>query len=52
VRIENEKAAEKPGERPGKKMDESGESIVAVVRLQPAQPRRNLGTENIERAVS
>jgi len=44
VRIEHEKA--------GGKMDESGESIVAVVRLQPALPRRNRGTEDTERAVS
>lgn len=52
VRTENEKAREMAGEKPGEKMDESGESIVAVIRLQPAQPRRNRGTENIERAVS
>ena len=55
-----DKRGEKPGEQPGErprdkideKIDESGESIVAVVRLEPAQPRRNRGTQNIERAVS
>jgi hypothetical protein len=56
VRIENEKAremaGENPGEKPHERIDESGESTVAVIRLQPAQPRRNRGTENIERAVS
>ena len=46
VRIENEET------QAGGKMDERGESIVAVVRLEPAQPRRNRGAENIERPVS
>ena len=46
VRIENEET------QAGGKMDERGESIVAVVRLEPAQPRRNRGAKNIERPVS